>query len=199
MNFKKLLEKAWQMTLRFIGPVILVTLVYFVVMVFSLGLLAPVTTAGYMQSLLLALREERTPRVKDLFSEMSLFLPLLLYFILSGAAITLGLFLLVLPGIAVAAFVAFATLYMMPLMTDEDLGLMDAMKRAWKMALYQPVTDQLVITVVYMIVISLGGSVPLAFLVTQPFAVFVVVAAYEERLKQESMNEEEPPPPPVFE
>lgn len=196
MSFKQLFETAWQMTLRFIGPAILLTLVYFLVIVVSFGILAPVTTAGYMQSLLLALREGRTPRIGDLFSEMSLFLPLFLYFLLAAAAITVGFLLLVLPGVAAAAFVAFATLYLMPLMTDKRMGLMDALKRSWEMALHQPVTDQLVITVVYMIVISLGGSVPLGFLVTQPFAVFFVMAAYEERLKQETIPEEVSPPPP---
>lgn len=195
MDFRRLFETAWQMTLRFIGPSILLTLVYAIVIAVSFGVLAPVTTAGYMQSLLLALRENRSPRVGDLFSEMRLFFPLLLYFLLAGAVIAVGFLLVVLPGIVAAAFVAFATLYLMPLMTDKRMGLMDALKRSWAMAVEEPVTNQLAITVVYMAVISLGGSVVLGFLVTQPFAVFFVLAAYEERLKSESPADEPPPPP----
>lgn len=190
MNLRKLLESGWRNTLSFIGPVILLTLVYFIVMALSLGILAPVTTAGYMQSLLLAHREGRTPVIRDLFSEMSLFLPLFLFFIAAAAVTTIGLVFLVLPGIVVAAFITFATLYLMPLMTDRRLTITDAFKVSWEMAVRSPVTDQLALTVFYLIAVSLGGTVPLGFLVTQPFAVFLAVAAYEQRQKEGAEGKE---------
>ena len=56
MDFKEHLKTAWEHTLQYIVPVILLTLVQLIVVTFSLGILAPVTTAGYIQSLLLALR-----------------------------------------------------------------------------------------------------------------------------------------------
>ena len=82
MDFKKHFEAAWMNTLKFIGPVLLLTLVQVIVIVLSLGILAPVTTAGYMQSLLQAQREGRPPELRDLFSRMSLFLPLFAFFLL---------------------------------------------------------------------------------------------------------------------
>ena len=75
MDFKVHLETAWQNTLQFIVPVILLTLVQVVVSVFTLGILLPVTMAGYMQSLLLALRDGREPKVGDLFPRCVSFSP----------------------------------------------------------------------------------------------------------------------------
>ncbi len=43
MDFKKHLETGWQNTLKFIGPVILLTFIQVLVSIFSLGILAPVT------------------------------------------------------------------------------------------------------------------------------------------------------------
>jgi len=67
MDFKEHLKTAWESTLGFIVPVILLTLVQMVVVTISFGILAPVTTAGYIQSLLLALREGREPKIGGSF------------------------------------------------------------------------------------------------------------------------------------
>ena len=60
------------------------------------------------------------------------------------------------------------------------------------MAVEEPVTNQIAITVVYMALLSLGSSVVLGFLFTQPFGVFFVLAAYEERLSRESVVKGDP-------
>lgn len=200
MDFRKHFEKALQSTLTFIGPVLLLTLVQVIVVVFSLGILAPVATAGYMQSLLLALREGRPPEIRDLFSQFSLFFPLFGFFVLVMIVTSIGFMLLVLPGLAVALFIIFATMYMIPLMTDKDKGIMDALKGSWEMATREPVTDQAVISVAYLAIMSLGGTVPFAILIAQPFATFLLLSVYEERLLGESGHDSiehaAPPPPP---
>lgn len=203
MDFKKHFETAWQNTLKYIGPVLLLTLVQVIIVLFSLGILAPVTTAGYMQSLLRAQREGRPPEIRDLFSQMSLFLPLFGFFVLVMIMTGIGFMFLVLPGLAVALFIIFATLYMIPLMTDKDRGIMDALKESWEMATREPITDQIVISVAYLVIMSLGGSVPFAILITQPFAMFLLLSVYEERLQGKSGRENiehtttTPPPPPT--
>ncbi|MDP3479669.1 MAG: hypothetical protein Q8R88_07850 [Desulfoprunum sp.] len=203
MDFKKHFETAWQNTLKFIGPVLLLTLVQVIIVLFSLGILAPVTTAGYMQSLLRAQREGRPPEIRDLFSQMSLFLPLFGFFVLVMIMTGIGFMFLVLPGLAVALFIIFATLYMIPLMTDKDRGIMDALKESWEMATREPITDQIVISVAYLVIMSLGGSVPFAILITQPFAMFLLLSVYEERLQGRSGRKNiehtttTPPPPPT--
>lgn len=198
MDFKKHLETAWQYTLQFIGPVLLLTLAYMVVSVLSLGILTPVITAGYMQSLLLALRHGREPEIKDLFSEMRLFLPLLLFGFLVMIALVIGFSLLVIPGFLVTAGLVFATIYIVPLMTDSKMGLMAALKTSWEMALTEPWTDQVILTGLYLILMSLGASFAVVILFTQPLATFLVLSVYEQRLqnKQFPAAPTSPPPPP---
>lgn len=200
MNLKEHFEAAWQNTLKFIGPVILLTLVQCAVIIFSLGIMAPVTTAGYLQSLLRALRDGRTPEIRDLFSEMSLFLPLFGFFLLATIAAGIGFLFLILPGFAVIAFIVFATMYMIPLMTDKRLGLMDAVKESWAMATRPPFTDQIVVSLVYVVIVSIGGSVPLGFLVTQPLAMFLLLSVYlakrGEVQRGQTGNSVSPVPPP---
>ena len=201
MDFRKHFETAWQCTLQFIGPVLLLTLVQLVVVIISLGIFAPVTTAGYMHSLLRAMREGRAPEIGDLFSQMSLFFSLFLFFLLVMICTGIGFMLLILPGFAVALFIIFSTMYMIPLMTDRKTGLFESLKESWEMAIRQPITDQLVISVAYMVIMSLGGSVPFAILVAQPFAMFLLLSVYEERLARKSGPRIEhtmtfPPPPP---
>ncbi|HID03088.1 MAG TPA: hypothetical protein EYP18_07780 [Desulfobacterales bacterium] len=188
MDFKEHLKTAWESTLQYIVPVILLTLVQLLVITFSLGILAPATTAGYTQSLILALREGREPKIGDLFSEMRLFLPLLGFGILAALLSFLGFLLLILPGFLVIAFLVFATIYMMPLMTDKEMGLFDAIKESWNMAVRKPLSDQVILMVLYMLIISVGGSIPLALVFTQPLATFFMISVYEERLQGEQLQ-----------
>ena len=200
MDFKKHLELGWQNTLKFIGPVLLLTFVQVLVSIFSLGILAPVTTAGYMKSLLLAAREGRMPNIKDLFSEMSLFLPLLGFAFVIIIAIGIGFMFLIIPGLILIILIIFASLYMLPLMVDRRLGVIDALKGSWEMANRKPLADQAIITIIYAVILSIGGSVPFAILAAQPLATFVVLSVYQERLDSApgiGTAQSVPPPPPV--
>ena len=128
MDFKTHLEKAWRLTLKYIAPLVIMTLVMIAASFFTLGVLAPVALAGYMHSILLMIREGREPKVQDVFSHMKLFFPLLLFGILVFLAALIGFSLLVIPGIAVVLAVSYCCLYMFPLMTDRKLGIVDAVK-----------------------------------------------------------------------
>ena len=128
MNFKYHLETAWNMTLKFIAPLIFMTLVMFLLWFFTIGILAPVTMAGYMHSILLMVRDSREPKIQDLFSQMKLFLPLLGFSILVFIATMIGFMLLVLPGIVISLGISFCCLYMLHLMTAKDLWLFDEIK-----------------------------------------------------------------------
>ena len=167
----------------------------------SLGIMAPVTTAGYMKSLLLAAREGRTPDVKDLFSEMSLFLPLLGFAFVIIVVIGIGFMFLILPGFALMLLFIFASLYMLPLMVDRRLGVIDALKGSWEMANRKPIADQAIITIIYIAILSIGGSIPFAILVAQPLATFVILSVYQERMDASQgtakVQSTPPPPPPV--
>lgn len=183
MDLQKHLEQGWKTFIQFIGPTLLLTLVFFAVSFFSLGILAPVTSAGYFQSLLRAHRDARCPEVKDLFSYMALFLPLFLFGLVSFLAMLLGFILFVLPGFAVMILLCFACLYLLPLMTDRNMGLVDGLKKSWDMAMAPPVGDHIIITVVYIGLVSVGGSLPFVILLAQPLATCIVVSFYLDRLK----------------
>jgi len=185
MDFKNLIVKSWKNTLSFLGPLLLITFVQLLLIIISLGVLAPVTTAGYIQSLVRAEREGRQPEIGDLFSQMRLFLPLFGFFLVATIVTIIGFTFLVLPGFIVIAFVAFAAFYMLPLMTDKGLGLFDALKKSWEIATSAPVTDHVIIAIIYVVIMSLGSSLPFAFLITQPLATFILVGAYRERVAED--------------
>lgn len=184
MDFKEHATTAWQNTTANLVPVLLLTLSHLVVVALSLGIMAPVVTAGYIQSLLGTLREGREPKIGDLFSEMPLFFPLLAYGAWVVVLTFLGFLLFVVPGFLILAFLTFATLYVMPLMTDSDMGLFEAVQESWSMAMTKPLTDQIIIVLIYLLIMTIGGSIPLALLFAQPLATFFLVSVYEERLLQ---------------
>ena len=184
MNFKYHLETAWNMTLKFIAPLIFITLVMFLLWFFTIGILAPVTMAGYMHSILLMLRDGREPKIQDLFTQMKLFLPLLGFSILVFIATVIGFMLLVLPGIIISLVISFCCLYMLPLMTDKELGLFEAVKESYTMTTQGVFTDQIVVLILFLGISAAGSAVFIGSLFTQPLATIFLLSVYEERIKQ---------------
>ena len=184
MNFKKHLEKAWKLTLQFITPVILMTLVMYVLSLVSFGILAPVMMAGYMQSILLMDREGREPKIQDIFSHMRLFFPLLGFGIVIFIAVLLGSMLFVIPGIIIAVGVTFSCLYMLPLMTDKDMGLIEAVKESYAMARQGAVADHIVAMIIFLFISAIGNSVFIGWLFTQPLATVFLLSVYAEKTSQ---------------
>jgi hypothetical protein len=201
MDFKYHLEKTWNTFTAFLPALLISTLALIGISIITLGILAPVCTAGYMQSLLLAVREKRKPEVRDLFSHMRLFLPLLGFSVLVVLVVMIGFAMLVLPGIVAALALTFFCLYLLPLMTDREMGLIDAVKESSRMALKDPVLDHMVVVALYLGITSIGQSVILGILFTQPFATLFVLSAFEERAskklpepeKKEKAGEPSPP------
>ena len=181
MDFKSHLEKAWRLTIGNLLALILMTLVMFVVSFVTLGILAPVTMAGYMQAILLLLRDGREPKVQDLFSEMRLFFPLLGFSILVFLATVIGFVILVLPGVVVALAVCIFCLYMIPLMTDKRLGLIEAIKESCSMSVRGNFLEHIVVVVIFFGISAIGQSVFIGWLFTQPLATLFLLSAYEEK------------------
>ena len=180
MNFKYHLEVAWKLTLANIVPLILMTLAMFVVSVITLGVLAPVTMAGYIHSILLLARENREPRVQDIFSQMRLFLPLLFFGIAVFLITMVGLMLLFLPGVVFALAVSFCCLYMIPLMTDRKMGLIDAVKKSFSMVTREKPVDHILVCILFVGITAVGSSVFIGTLFTQPLATLFLMSIYNE-------------------
>lgn len=181
MDFRKHLETAWTLTLAHIVPLIFMTLVMFAVSCVTLGILAPVAMAGYTQAILLMVRDGREPRIQDIFSQMALFLPLFGFSLVILLAIVAGTLMLIIPGILVALAVAFFFLYVLPLMTDREMGVVDAVKESARMALDGVLVEHIVVVILFLGITAIGGSVFIGSLFTQPFATVFLMSVYLER------------------
>ncbi len=180
MDLRAHLQRAWDVCWRFIVPMVVNTLVMIVVGIASLGILAPVVAAGYTSSLLSALREEREPRPGDLFSEMRLFFPLLIFSVAVALAIFLGFAAFLIPGILVTAALVFCFLYVLPLMVDKRLDLLEALKESYSMAI-RNIPEHITVCAIFVVISALGSSVMLGILLTQPFATLFLLSVYEEK------------------
>jgi hypothetical protein len=196
MDFKKHLEKAWDITLKNLVMLILMTLVMMVVSIVTLGILAPVIMAGYLQAIIQLIRSGREPRMEDLFSQMRLFLPLLAFSVIVIIVILIGFAMIVLPGFLVVLAVAFGCLYMLPLMTDKQMGLIDALKTSWQMAVKKSIADHIVVVILFFGLMAIGSSVFIGTLFTQPFASVFLISIYLERVENVTDPATTPPPPP---
>ncbi|MBL0700876.1 MAG: hypothetical protein JJV92_08345 [Desulfosarcina sp.] len=182
MDFKKHFMTAWKSTLEFIVPLILMTLVMIVVSVVTIGILAPVTMAGYMQSILLMVRDRREPKIQDLFSEMRLFFPLLLFGIIACIITSIGFMLLFLPGLLILIALAFCCLYMLPLMIDKRLGIIEAIKESYSMAVSGNIVEHIIVAVLFFGISAIGSSFLLGSLFTQPLATIFLLSVYDEKV-----------------
>ena len=184
MDFKNYLETSWKLTLQYIVPLVILTLALFGLIIFTMGILGPVGMAGYFQSILLMLRDEREPKLQDLFSQMNLFLPLLGFGVLVFIATFLGFVLLFIPGILVILGVSYTCIYMLPLMTDQQLGLIEAIKRSYAISMKGPVADHCVMIILFLGILMIGNAVFIGALFTQPLATIFLLLIYNDKIKE---------------
>jgi uncharacterized membrane protein len=181
MDFKAHIEIAWRNSLSHIVPLILLTLAFMLVCALTLGILAPVCTAGYMQSILLMIREERQPHYKDIFTHLSLFLPLLGFGIAVLVIGMIGFALLVLPGILFFLAVSYCCLFMIPLMTDKEMGIIDSVKTSFAMMTKKDIAENIVVFILFAGVISIGSASIIGALLVQPLATAFLMSVYMEK------------------
>lgn len=186
MDFKYHLETAWKLMLEHIASLLFLTIAALAASVVTLGILAPVVTAGYMHSILLLVRDRREPQVKDIFAHMNLFFPLLGFGIVVGIGAMIGFALLFLPGVLFLLVVAFLCLYMLPLMTDRKKGLIDAVKESYSMVTSEGVNDHVVVFILFAGISAVGGTVLLGSLFTQPIATIFLMSVYNGISKEKT-------------
>lgn len=197
MDFKHHLEFAWKLTLQYIASLIFMTLAMIVISVITLGILGPVVMAGYMHSILLLIREGREPKVQDIFSHMRLFFPLLLFGIIVFIITLIGIMLLFIPGVLFVLAISFCCIYMLPLMTDRDLGIIDAIKESFSMVTKEHLVDHVVVFILFVGISAIGSSVFIGSLFTQPLATLFLMSVYDSIGKLSPKTPPEPPPSPT--
>ncbi len=181
MEVQRHIETAWRLTTGHLLPFLWITLCLLALGTLTLGLLAPALFAGYTQSALLVVRSNRRPRVRDLFSQMHLFFPLLGFSVAAAIAVVLGSLLLVVPGIIVAVGILLCCLYMVPLMTDQRQSLWGAVQASYHLAASGPFLEHLLVSVLYLAILAAGSSLPILILFAQPFATVFLTSLYEEK------------------
>jgi uncharacterized membrane protein len=196
MDFKYHLETAWKLTLQHIASLIFMTLAMIVISFITLGILGPVVMAGYMHSILLLIREGREPKIQDIFSHMRLFFPLLLFGIIVLIITLIGIMLLFLPGVLFVLAISFCCIYMLPLMTDRNLGIIDAIKESFSMVTKKQLVDHVVVFILFIGISAIGSSVFIGSLFTQPLATLFLMSVYNRLEKPASEIPSEPPPSP---
>lgn len=193
MDFRAHLENAWQLTIRYIAPLLIMTLVLGVLNFITFGILSLVTMAGYMDSILLMIREGREPRIQDIFSQMKLFFPLLIVEIIIFIILLIGFIALFLPGFIISLIISFGCLYVLPLMTDKGMGVIDAVKESFHMSLGKNTIDQLAVMVLYLGFLWVGSVVFIGWIFTLPFASVFLLLVYDEKVNRPAPAVETPP------
>ena len=128
---------------------------------------------------------------------MRLFLPLLLFGIVVFIITMIGIILLFLPGILFALAVAFCCIYMLPLMTDRNFGLIDAVKESFSMVTKEKLSDHIVVFILFIGISAIGSSVFIGSLFTQPLATLFLMSVYNRLGKPAHETPTEPPPSPT--
>ena len=179
MNIKYHIETAWKLCIGNIVSLIILTLVTAAVSIVSIGILAPVAFAGYIHSLFQLLKYNREPRTQDVFSQLRLFLPLFIFGLAVFIISIIGFTLFVIPGILFTLIIGYTCLYMIPIMVDRKLGLLDAIKKSISMVTSSHLSDHIVVFIIFAALITVGGSSFIGFLFLQPFATLFLLSVYE--------------------
>lgn len=178
MDIKDHVFTAWQACLDHFTPLLMLTLVLFAASIASFGILAPAAFAGYTDALHRLLIFNRKPRIRDVFSQFSLFFPLFIFSLTVFIVSLIGFTLFFIPGILFLAVVGYTCLYMIPLMVDRKFGLIDAVKKSTAIVTTRPVTDHLAAFFIFYALTTIGGSSFIGFLVLQPFASLFLLSVY---------------------
>ena len=181
MDFKTHIETAWKQTIDQIVPLILLTLALMAASALTLGILAPVCLAGYMGSILRLMREGRQPYYTDIFSHIGLFFPLLGFGLAVFLIGMIGLGLLVLPGVAFFLFVAYSCLFMLPLMVDQQLGLMESVKKSFSMVTQGDLAENIVVFILVTGMVCIGSASVIGAIFLQPLATTFLLSVYLEK------------------
>ena len=179
MDIKYHIEIAWKICIHHIVPLVILTLVTAIVSIVSIGVLAPVAFAGYTHSLFQLLMVNREPRASDVFSHLNLFLPLFIFTLAIFILTLIGFTLFVLPGILFTLITGYICLYVMPIMVDQKVGIIAAIKQSIAIVTRSHFTDHLVVFLIFVALTTVGGSSFIGFLFLQPFATVFLLSVYE--------------------
>ncbi len=180
MNFRLYLETALKLTLQYIVPLILMTLVMAIISITTFFMLSPVMMAGYIHAILRMIREGREPVIQDIFSQFRLFfksLPLFVLIVFLFTIIRAGSLLFVI----LSFIVLFICLYALSMMTDKDMGMVSSVRQTCSViSQRERIVDYLTAAILFACISCTVIGLPLA-------AVFVMII-YEDQVNQHPVH-----------
>ena len=181
-------KNGWNAFTADIVPLLVGTLIAGILSVITLGILAGPLTAGLYSMVVGRIRDGRHAEIGDVFSCMNRFWGFL------WAAIVLVV-LIALASLTIIGGVLLATvwIYVFPFMVDRKMGLTDAMSASYHQVVDNGFWEHLALIVVFFAI----GAVASGWvgILTTPFTIAVVTAAYFVTRGHQGLIEQPPAPP----
>jgi hypothetical protein len=188
-------NQAWGIYKANILILLLATLIFQVISLFTLLILSGPLFGGYCLMLLSAMRKaDKKIELNDLFKMMNKFAPLLGLFFLQGLAIFAGLIFLIVPGILLMTM----WLYSYFMMIDKNTGVVDSMRASWNLVKGKGFWMNLTLAVIYILINGVSGQIPyvgwLLNLFMVPFGVLLITSAYMQQAVEQVAPSDEARP-----
>jgi uncharacterized membrane protein len=186
VDFAGLLRMTWQGYIRAIVNLVLFTIVGFILCLTIV--LIPTVAAGWVRGVLGYVREDREPRLEELWS-FDDYLPSLLLLLVSVVLIGIGYALLIVPGVVLHTW----WLYSLFFLVDRKLTFLEAMEASRQAVIASGFWNHLVLLLIVSVLQTAGGNAlgGLGALLTTPFSLLLVTLAYEDLGAEESQDERE--------
>lgn len=171
------LSRAWNVFTANAVPLIIGILLVGLLSLVTLGFAAPGLLVGYNKMVLRAVRGEDI-EIGDVFEGFSFFVPALLMGIVVGLGVSVGMMLLVIPGL----FLLVLWYWVWLLMADGAEGLGDVLKKSGEIT-KSNLGGAIIFILVAGIVSAAGSVIPGGGLVTGPLSMAMTAVAYDEWVK----------------
>ncbi len=159
---------------------IVASILFWLVLIFSFSIFGGPLIAGYILIFIKKLRNENVSPT-DIFKGFTRFIPLVIAFYLTKILITIGIFLLIIPGLIFIARYFFVEI----LILDKNIGVREAMKLNKQMVSKRGLWNYVILNTVLVIILNLAGllSFGIGYIILTPYVFAIYAVAYEDAFK----------------
>jgi uncharacterized membrane protein len=177
LDIGEVLSETWSILMKDVGLYIGATLVYVAIIVLTCGLGALVWAPLFAGMVIMAMKSMKgeKPSFDDAFAGFKMFAPLLLLSLVTLIGTTIGFVLCILPGL----YLSVAWCFGLPLVIDRKMDFWEALQLSMQ-TVNQNFFPIFLVVLVLAIINSLGGTVVLGFLITQPMFIIGLTVTYSK-------------------
>jgi hypothetical protein len=183
LDIGKCFADAWSVYKVNILMVLLATIIFQLISLFTVLILSGPIFGGYCLMMINAMRkQDKKVELNDMFKLCgSKFGPLLGLFFLQVVAMFAGFLLLVVPGVLLMTM----WMYSYFMMVDRDKGILDSMKGSWHMVKDNGFWINLSLAIIYIILTGASNQIPVVGwainIIMVPFAVLLITSGYMQQ------------------